>query len=174
MDINSLAIQVSNIATGAASNSWSLVSNFIILIGLTVVFLLVSYRSRGGIISLVVSFYIGYALYLVFPYTNAIVASGNSVLTKAAISVGLYAIACFIPFLFVERLTTSGFGILSVVPRIGLSILAATFLMALAYHVFHVSNIYTFPEPMNTLFAPDEYFFWWFAAPLVGLLLLVH
>jgi hypothetical protein len=63
---------------------------------------------------------------------------------------------------------------ISIFPRIVLSFLSAAFLMALAYHVFHVTNIYTFPEPMNTLFAPDQYFFWWFAAPLIGLLLFVH
>ena len=168
------AVQVGNYTTALASNSWGILSNFIILLGLAVLFILISYRTRGSIISLTVSFYAGYAIYLVFPYTSQIVQSGDSPLMKAIISVGLYLAACILPFMFIERLSGGGYGILSVFPRFGLSFLAATFLMAIAYHVFNVSHIYTFPEPMNTLFAPNQYFFWWFIAPLVGLLLFVH
>lgn len=169
-----IAVQVGNFTTSAASNSWALASNFVVLMVLTVVFILISYRSRAGIISLLVSFYVSYALYMVFPYTKDIVGAGGSPMMKAIISISIYAIGCIVPYMFIERLVSGGIGVLSVFPRFGLSFLAATFLMALAYHVFPVSNIYTFPEPMNTLFAPDQYFFWWFVAPLIGLLLLVH
>jgi hypothetical protein len=172
--MDQIAQQISDVATVAAANSWAIGSNFLILAVLTVVFILISYRSRGGIISLLVAFYIGYAIYLVFPYTKDIVGAGGDPMMKAIISISIFAIACIVPFLFIERLVSGGIGVLSVFPRFGLSFLAATFLMALAYHVFAVNNIYTFPEPMNTLFAPGEYFFWWFAAPLIGLLLLVH
>lgn len=166
--------QVSDVATSAASHSLTVVENFLVLLILTVAFILISYRSRAGIVSLLLSFYVGYALYLVFPYTKEIVDAGGSPIMKAAISVTIYAIACIVPFMFVERLVSGGIGILSVFPRFGLSFFAAAFLMALAYHVFPVSHIYTFPEPMNSLFAPDQYFFWWFIAPLIGLMLLVH
>ncbi len=169
-----IAIQVGNFTSAAATNSWGVVSNFLIIIGLTVAFILFSYRSRGGIISLIVAFYVGYAVFLVFPYTKDIIATGGDPLMKAVISVIIYAACCIVPFMFIERLASGGFGILSVFPRFGLSFLAAAFLMALAYHVFHVNNIYTFPEPMNTIFAPDQFFFWWFIAPLLGLLFLVH
>lgn len=169
-----IALQVSDFATSAAANSVGVVSNFLILVILTVVFILVSYRSRGGIISLLVAFYVGYGVFMVFPYTQDIVATGGSPIVKAVISVVIYAIACIVPFLFIERLVSGGIGVLSVFPRFGLSFLAATFLMALAYHVFQINNIYPLPEPMNSLFAPDQYFFWWFIAPLLGLLLLVH
>jgi hypothetical protein len=172
--MDQLAVQVSDIATSAASHSMTILSNFLILLILTIVFILISYRSRAGIVSLLVSFYVAYALYMVFPYTKDIVGAGGSPIMKAVISIAIYAIACIVPYIFVERLVSGGIGILSVFPRFGLSFLAAAFLMALAYHVFPVSHIYTFPEPMNSLFAPDQYFFWWFVAPLIGLLLLVH
>ena len=93
---------------------------------------------------------------------------------KAVISVIIYGISTFIPFVFIQRLTGGGFGVLSVVPRFALSFLAAAFLLALSYHVFDISNIYTFPAPLDTLFAPQGYFFWWFIAPLAGLIFLVH
>jgi hypothetical protein len=175
MDINSVALQISNIATASALHAWALIGNFLIVLVLTLLMIGFSYYGgRGGIISLQMSFYVGYAIYLVFPYTNFIVNSGGQPLYKALLSVVLFIIASFIPYMFINRLIAGGFGILSFVPRFVLSFLAATFLLALAYHVFNVTHIYTFPEPMNSLFAPDQFFFWWFIAPLAGLFFLVH
>ena len=175
MDVTSITTQVSDLATTGAASAWLLVGNFVILLVLFVVMLLFSYKAgRGGIISLLVAFYAGYAIYMVFPYTQAIVTAGGTPMIKAVISVGIFAIATFIPFHFIQRLTGGGFGVLSVLPRFVLSLLAAAFLLALAYHVFDLSDIYTFPAPIDQLFAPEGYFFWWFIAPLVGLLVLVH
>ena len=173
--INDIALQVSNIATASASHAWALIGNFLILVVLTIVMIGFSYYGgRGGIISLLMSFYVGYAIYLVFPYTNNIINAGSAALLKAILSVILFVVSSLIPYLFINRLIRGGYGILSFVPRFALSFLAACFLLALAYHVFNVTHIYTFPEPMNTLFAPDRYFFWWFIAPLGGLFFLVH
>jgi hypothetical protein len=170
-----IVTSVSDLATSGAHSAWLLVGNFLILLILTGLMIGFSYKGgRGGIISLLIAFYAGYAIYSVFPYTKDIVDAGGSTMVKAIISIALYAGATFIPFHFIQRLTTGGFGVLSFVPRFVLSFLAAAFLLTLAYHVFHVQNIYSFPDPINSLFAPDEYFFWWFIAPLVGLMFLVH
>jgi len=170
-----LVTNVSTIATHGASSAWLLAGNFLALVILTLVMIGFSYKSgRGGIISLLLAFYAGYAIYLVFPYTKDILAAGSTPLMKAIISVILFGISTFIPFHFIQRLTSTGFGVISFVPRFVLSFLSAAFLMALAYHVFNVQNIYSFPEPLNTLFAPNGYFFWWFIAPLVGLVIFVH
>jgi hypothetical protein len=175
MDITALSVQITNYLSGSLSSVWALAANFLILLVLSVVMIGFSYKGgRGGIISLLVAFYAGYGIYLAFPYTDALLNAGGTPLIKAVISVVIFLIASFVPFEFIQRLVGGGFGVLSVVPRFALSILAACFLMALAYHVFHVSNIYTFPEPMNTLFGPNQYFFWWFIAPLAGLFFLVH
>ena len=170
-----IVTNVSSLATHGAASAWLLAGNFVVLVVLTFIMIGFSYKSgRGGIISLLLAFYAGYAVYLVFPYTKDILAAGTTPPMKAIISIILFAIASFIPFHFIQRLTSAGIGVLSFVPRFVLSFLSAAFLLALAYHVFHVQNIYTFPEPLNTLFAPDGYFFWWFIAPLIGLFIFVH
>jgi hypothetical protein len=175
MDVNSLALQVSSVATQSAGHAWALAGNFLILVVLTGVMIGFSYYGgKGGIISLLMSFYAGYAIYLVFPYTNSIIDAGGTPIMKAILSTSLFLISLIFPYIFTNRLIKGGFGVLSFVPRFALSFLAAAFLIALAYHVFDVTHIYTFPEPMNSLFAPDKYFFWWFIAPLVGLFFLVH
>lgn len=169
-----IVTEVSAFATTGIESAWVLAGNFLVLLVLALIMLGFSYKAgRGGIISLVIAFYAGYALYFVFPYTEDILEAGGSTMVKAIISIALYTAATFVPFHFIQRLTSGGFGVLSIVPRLALSFLAAAFLMALAYHVFHISNIYTFPDPLNSLFAPDEYFFWWFIAPLVALIFLV-
>jgi hypothetical protein len=173
--VTDISLKVNEFAMSGVSNAWLWGGNFLILAILTGVMILFSYKGgRGGIISLILAFYIGYAVYMVFPYTESIVAAGGTTMMKAVISVIIFGISTAVPFIFIQRLTGGGFGILSFVPRFVLSFLAAAFIMALAYHVFDVSNIYSFPEPLDKLFAPDGYFFWWFIAPLAGLLILVH
>jgi hypothetical protein len=177
MNVNDLALQVSTIATASATHAWALIGNFLILLILTLVMIGFSYYGgRGGIISLIMSFYCGYAIYMVFPYTNTVVNAGGTALIKAILSVILYFLCSFIPYLFINRLIKGGFGILSFVPRFVLSFLAACFLLALAYHIFSIpdAHIYTFPEPINSLFGPNKYYFWWFLSPLAGLFFLVH
>ncbi len=174
MDLNSVSLQIANFATQAAQHAWALTANFLILLVLIIAMIVFSYRSRGGILSLIISLYVGYAIYAVFPYTSTALSFGGTILIKAIISIILFLVAAFIPYLFIERLTKGGFGVLSFVPRFALSFLAAAFLMAIAYHVFNVNHLYSFPKPLDQLFAPDEYFFWWFIAPLAGLFFLVH
>jgi len=163
------------IAANGFENIWLWAGNFLILLILTGILIGFSYRGgRGRIISLIVAFYAGYALYIVFPYTDDIVNASGSTTVKAIITIALYLAATFVPYHFIQRLTSGGFGVLSLVPRVILSFLAAAFLLALSYHVFYLSNIYSFPSPIDSLFAPDAYFFWWFIAPLVALVFLVR
>jgi hypothetical protein len=173
--IGGIANTITSFASHGAESAYVILGNFLVLVVLTVIMIGFSYKSgRGGIISLLIAFYAGYAIYSVFPYTKTVLSAAGTPLVKAIVSIVMYAIAAYLPFHFVQRLVGGGFGVLSFVPRFALSFLSATFLLAVAYHVFHVSNIYTFPEPINTLFAPDRYFFWWFIAPLFGLLFFVH
>jgi hypothetical protein len=173
--INQFGNQVTTTSASSAGNLMILGGNFLALVVLFVVMLGFSYKAgRGGIISLLLAFYAGYAIYILFPYTDAIISAGGTQIIKAGISIVIFGIATYLPFHFIQRLTSSGIGVLSFVPRFVLSFLAAAFILALGYHVFHLSKIYTFPEPMNTLFGPDQYFFWWFIAPMIALIFLVH
>lgn len=173
--VTTAADSVTTIATIGVESLWLWVGNFLVLVVLSLAMIGFSYKAgRGGIISLLIAFYAGYALYVVFPFTESILEAGGTPEVKAVLSIILYGIATFVPFHFIQRLTTGGFGVLAFVPRFALSFLAAAFLLALAYHVFLISNIYAFPDPINSLFAPGEYFFWWFIAPLVGLLFFVR
>lgn len=161
---------VQGIATTITESAWLWAGNFLALIILTAIFLFYAMRGgRSGLISLMLALYAGYALYIVFPYREFVVSLGGTAIVKAILSALVFAAATAIPFVLIKRLTGGGFGSLAFIPNLILSFLTAAFILVLGYHVFDLSNIYAFSQPLDQLFAPEGYFFWWFVAPLVGL-----
>ncbi len=175
MEVDSVAIQVSDWATGFAGNAMVWGGNFLILIVLTIILFVFALRKGGsGLVALNLALYAGYALYSVFPYRDVIIGIGATPLVQAAISIGLFVAATILPFILILRLTSQSFGQLSIIFNLGLSFAAACFVLALGYHVFDISDIYTFSAPLNGLFEPEGYFFYWFIAPLVGVFFLAR
>jgi hypothetical protein len=162
--------EVGSIATETAGTAWIWAGNFVALIILTALLLVFAMRGgRSGLISLMISFYVGYAIYMLFPFAEIVVGAGGTPLIKAILSVGMFILATLVPFLVIRRITGGGFGSLSFFQNLLLSLLTSAFLIALGYHVFDIHQIYTFPAPMDQLFAPEGFFFYWFIAPLLGL-----
>jgi len=175
MDVQGLMLQVGTAVSLAGADAMTWVMNFLALIVLTLAVYMFAMREGGaGVISLNISLYCGYAIYSVFPYRDAIVAIGATPLVQAALAIGLFIAATAGPFLISMRLTAPSFGQLSFFQGLLLSLVAAVFLLALGYHVFDITNVYTFPDPLNQLFAPEGFFFYWFIAPLVGLYFLAR
>ena len=173
--IDAAAVEISNLATSAAGTAWIWAGNFFVLILLTVAILFLAMRRGGaGLISLNIALYAGYAVYIVFPYRDSVIGIGATPLVQAIISVTLFIVATAIPFIICFKLTAPSFGSLNLVQGSLLSFAAASFLMALVYHVFDISNIYHFSDPLNQLFAPEGFFFYWFIAPLIGLFFLAR
>ncbi len=173
--LGNISTQVTTYAAHGAASAWVIAGNFLALLILTLVMIGFSYKSGRGRHHLPHRRLLCRLRHLprLSVYEQHRQRWGLAP-HKGGISIVIFIICTFLPFHFIQRLVGSGFGVLSFVPRFALSFLAAAFLMSLAYHVFHVSNIYTFPEPINTLFAPNDYFFWWFIAPMAGLLFFVH
>ena len=168
--IDASLLEVGTIATELGMDAWLWVGNFVVLLVLTGIIYMLTMRKGGAVlIAFNFSLYVGYALYMVFPYRDSIVGIGATPMVNAALAVLLFAVATAPALLLTLRLTPSQYGRLSIFQSFPLSLLAAGFLMALAYHVFDISNIYSFSDPLNQIFAPEGYFFYWFVAPLVGL-----
>jgi len=136
---------------------------FIVLAGLTFLFSL--YFGRDRFAPLIASLYAALALYTAFPY--------GSSLTGPYMRIGLYIILALIGFLafyglsfFIARSTAEVFS------QIVLSILVAGFVLAISIHVLPVQDIYHFTDATKALFSSDQAYFWWLAAPLVGLFFL--
>lgn len=172
-----MMLDLGGAVSAAGADAWLWVTNFLILIVLTLAVYFLAMREGGaGVISLNITLYCGYAIYSVFPYRDAIIGIGATPLVQAVLAIALFLGALIMPFMIVMRLTAPSFGQLSFFQGLLLSIVAAVFLMALAYHLFEISNIFPelFSEPLDRLFEPEGYFFYWFIAPLIGLYFLAR
>lgn len=139
-----------------------LVGNVLVFVILVVVLVAFALRvGRSALLSLIVSLYIGYAVYAVFPFGELL---GSSALANLA----TYGALVVVSYLVVRRLSSGAIGGFRIAPLIILCVLTGGFLMALGYTAFALDTVYDFPALLDSIFAPKEYFFWWFIAPLVG------
>ena len=160
--------QVNALATNTALSMWSVASDFLIIIILFgILFFFAWYIGRATLVSVLLAFYAAYAVYIVFPYTSFLPTA--PAMTALLAHVGLYACLTLVFFIILRRVIVSDFLSVSIFGTIILSFLGAAFLLALAFQVFPVANVYNFTSAVSALFAPAELFFWWFVAPAIAL-----
>lgn len=165
--------QVSTLATNTALTVWGGASNFFVLLILVgALFLFAWYVGRGPFVALLLALYGAYAVYVAFPY-NSLLPTAPA-LTALLAHAGLYGGLTLIFYIILRRVVVSDFLYIGLFGLIALSFLGAGFLIALAYHVFLITPLYQFTPAVATLFAPDQYFFWWFIAPAIGLFFLAR
>lgn len=165
--------QVSTLATHTALTAWNSASDFLIIILLCgALFLLAWYIGRATLVSILLAFYAAYAIYVRFPYASLLPTA--PALTALLAQVGLYAALTFVFYIILRRVVVSDFLYIGIFGTIILSFIGASFLLALAYHVFPVATVYHFTPAVDALFLSKQYFFWWFAAPAIGLFFLAR
>jgi len=165
--------QVNALATHYAFTLWNFGSDFlIVLILFGILFLFAWYIGRATLVSVLLAFYAAYAVYATFPYISFLPTA--PALTALLAHIGLYAGLALVFYIILRRVVVSDFLYVGIFGTIILSLLGATFLIALAYHVFPVAEVYRFTPAIDLLFAAKAYFFWWFSAPAIGLFFLAR
>jgi len=165
--------QVNTLATQYAFTVWNTASDFLIIIILFgILFLFAWYIGRATLVSILLAFYAAYAIYSTFPYASYLPTA--PALTALLANVALYAGLTLVFYLILRRVVVSDFLYVGIFGTIALSLLGATFLIALAYHVFPVAGVYRFTPAIDLLFAAKQYFWWWFVAPAIGLFFLAR
>jgi len=136
---------------------------FIVLTGLALLFSF--YFGRDRFSPLIAGLYAALALYSAFPY--------GSILTSPYMKIGFYIALTVVGFLafyglsfFFARSSTE------FVSQLILSILVAGFVLAISLHVLPAQDVYHFTDATKALFASDQAYFWWLAAPLAGVFFL--
>jgi hypothetical protein len=166
-DASSIA-EVTALAGPVATTVWNSVSDFLIVLVLVLAFILFSrYIGRGPFVGLILSFYTAYALYAAFPYQSILPTA--PAMTAVVTRVGLYLGLVLLFYIILRRIVVSDFLDIGSFGIILVSFLAAALLLALAYQVFNVTEVYHFTPAIDMLFAPKPYFFWWFLSPAIGL-----
>lgn len=165
--------QVNTLATNTAANIWNFGSDFLIILVLVAFFFgFAWYVGRGPFVGIILSYYGAYAIYVAFPYEHYLPQA--PALTALLAHVGLYVALGFAFYIILRRVVVSDFLYVGIIGLIILAFLASAFLIALTYHVFPITSIYEFTPAIDALFAPKEFFFWWFVAPAVGLFFLAR
>ncbi len=164
--------QVNALATQYSLTAWNATSDFLIVIILFgILFLFAWYMGRATLVSILLAFYCAFAIYTVFPASYLPTAPA---MTALLAHIGLYAGLALAFYIILRRVVVSDFLYVGLFGTIILAFLGAAFLLVLAFQIFPVADVYNFTPAVAALFAPAKYFFWWFAAPAVGLFFLAR
>ncbi len=159
--------QVTALAQSGTSGILPIVMNFIALIVLTIVLFAFAMRAgRPAFISLVLSFYVGFGLFMIFPWKSQMMTGEG--MTKAIAGLLIYLGLSIIPFLVLRRVNTLGLAHIQPLPLFLLSALSAGALLAIGYHFLSLATILPATPPIAMYVVPDQYLFYWLMAPLVG------
>jgi hypothetical protein len=165
--------QVNTLATHTALTIWNGMSDFLIVLVLVGIFFLFAwYVGRGPFVAVLLAFYCAYALYVMFPYMSYLPTA--PALTALLARIGVYLGLSLFFYIILRRVVVSDFLYVGVFGLIALSFLGAAFLIAISYNIFNITSVYQFTPAIDLLFAPAKFFFWWFAAPAIGLFFLAR
>ena len=163
------ASSVSTLATHTIASAWAIGSNFLLVIALVAALLFFAwYVGHGPFVALSLSFYAAYAIYAVSPYLSLLPSSSPFIAFLTHVCA--YAVFVLAFYVVLRRVIVSDFLHISWFGLVVLALLGAGFLIALLAHAFALSSVYAVTPVVAIYIASSDYFFWWFIAPAVGLL----
>jgi hypothetical protein len=126
-------------------------------------------RGRQHLTNLIIGLYFALLISLEFPYYDMFLGKGED---DAVGKVIIFAVFSLISTMLITRLMPreyqekkfESFG-----KKLLLASAGTILVMVYSFHVLPVTDFVTPGTPIQSLFAPAEYFFWWLLAPLVVL-----
>lgn len=127
-------------------------------------------KGRYALINVIFALYLALLVSLKFPYYDVLTIGGGD---GVAISKILIFVAFFIVAIILFRRHIPGDDYEPAFHGLGKKILlagmATVLVMIFSFHALPVTEIITPGSPIQSLFAPQENFFWWLIMPLVAL-----
>lgn len=146
-----------------------------LLIVLGVIFSISIFKGRQAIINIIFGLYLALLISVEFPFYEQVLGS-----LTGAVSLSMAKLIIFL--VFTALATTLCFKIMpdefremkleSFSKKFTLSLCATILVMVFSFHVLPVTEFLTPGTPIQSLFAPAEYFFWWLILPLIALFIL--
>jgi hypothetical protein len=149
------------------------IAYFLIVLGVLFAFSL--FKGRQAIINIIIGLYLALLISVEFPFYDIVLSSLSGAVSIATAKMVVFlaftilaTVLCFriMPDEFREMKLES-FG-----KKFTLSLCATVLVMVFSFHVLPVTEFLTPGTPIQSLFAPAEYFFWWLILPLVALFIL--
>ena len=129
-------------------------------------------RGRQAVINLIFGLYLALLISLEFPYYDVALASAGGPQGVAIAKLILFAVFTLLATLLIARVMPDAFRekkFESFFKKIFLVLAATILIMAYSFHVLPVTEFLTPGTPIQSLFAPAEFFFWWLLLPFVVL-----
>lgn len=147
---------------------------FILVFGVFLCYAMV--RSTQSLVNLILGLYLALLISVEFPYYDIILsgAEGDAKL-QSILMICVFAIFTLLATLMFSRLMIGGSdepAFENFTNKILFAIGATILIMVYSYHVLPVTELIQPGTPIQSLFAPEQNFFWWLLIPLVLLFLL--
>lgn len=131
-------------------------------------------RGRQAVINIIVGLYFALLISLEFPYYTTFLGSAHTGETVALGKIIIFAIFTLIATILVTRLMPEEFKenkFESFGKKMLLAAAGTILIMLYSFHVLPVTEFVTPGSPIQTLFSPDQYQFWWLLIPFIALYL---
>jgi hypothetical protein len=131
-------------------------------------------KGRQLIINLICGLYLALLLSSQFPYYDKLLGDLGQASVVAGAKLGIFLLTTILATWLFSRLMPREYQekkIESFGKKILLSIAATILVMSFSFNVLPVTEFLVPGTPIQSLFAPQEYFFWWLVAPLIILFL---
>jgi len=132
------------------------------------------FRGRQAIINLITGLYLALLISLEFPYYDILLSQATTAHSESVGKLLLFAIFTFLTTILITRVMPNEFREKKF-ESFGKKFLLASggtiLIMVFSFHVLPITEFLTPGTPIQSLFAPTQYFFWWLLVPLVVLYL---
>jgi len=130
---------------------------------------------RQAMINLIFGLYLALLLFEYFPYTNYLIENLGGSLAQATGQLVIFGIFAFLMTMLATRVMPVEFQektLESLPKKFILSGAASVLVLVFSFQVLPVTEFLTPGTPLQSIFGPEEYFFWWLLSPLAVLFVL--
>ena len=173
MDIRAISSSFYKMDTSFFLDFLSEIAYFLIVFGFLFGFSLI--KGRQAIINLIFALYLALLVSVEFPYYELVLGSLGGAVSIAAAKMFIFLVFTVLATILCFRIMPSEFReskFDSFTKKMTLSLCATVLVMIFSFHVLPVTEFLTPGTPIQSLFAPAEYFFWWLIFPLIALFIL--
>ena len=132
-------------------------------------------RGRQALINLIMGLYLALLISLKFPYYDFVLGRTSSARNESILMIVVFALFALFSTVLFGRLMPSEFDegtFESFGKKIVFALSGTVLIMAFSYHALPITEFVDPGSPIQHLFSPNEWFFWWLILPLVILFFL--
>lgn len=146
-----------------------------LLIVFGIMLVIAIFKGRQAIINIIFGLYLALLISLEFPYYDYLLQNTSSTSAAVGIKLALFVFFTFIMTWLSARIMPDEFRekkFETFGKKFLLAGAATILVMIFSFHILSVTEFLTPGTPIQALFAPQEYFFWWLLLPLVVLFII--